>query len=332
MITIKDVAKRAGVSPSTVSRALSGKVPVDRETRDRVMEAVRALKYQPNILAKGLKEGRTNTIGLIIPNICNPIFPAVARGVEDVARENGFTVVLCNTDEDMDMERNYVEKLQNRWVDGLIFATAREESRHILELKQRNFPVVLVARHMGEAVDAVVVDNYKSSFEAVRYLIETGHKRICIIVGDRDLILYRERFEGYRYALESAGLPVYPEMILDVSGRDDNGYNAVKNLLEKGIIPDAIFAASDPRAIGAIRAVKDCGLNVPDDISIVGFDDLDISSYIDPPLTTVSQPLYEMGTQAARRLIAMVNGSKDEKPQIKIMKTRLIKRKSVKQR
>lgn len=163
-------------------------------------------------------------------------------------------------------------------------------------------------------------------------MIETGHKRICIIVGDRDLILYRERFEGYRHALESAGLPVYPEMILDVSGRDDNGYNAVKNLLEKGIIPDAIFAASDPRAIGAIRAVKDCGLNVPDDISIVGFDDLDISSYIDPPLTTVSQPLYEMGTQAARRLIAMVNGSKDEKPQIKIMKTRLIKRKSVKQR
>ncbi|NLO82360.1 MAG: LacI family transcriptional regulator [Clostridiales bacterium] len=332
MITIKDVAKRAGVSASTVSRALSGKVPVDRETRDRVMEAVRALNYRPNVLAKGLKEGRTNTIGLIIPNICNPIFPAVARGVEDVARENGFTVVLCNTDEDMDMERSYVEKLQNRWVDGLIFATAREESEHILKLKQQAFPVVLVARHMGAAVDAVVVDNYSSSVEAVDYLIKTGHKKICIVVGDRDLMLYRERFEGYRHALESAGLPLYHAMVLDVSGRDDNGYDAIKSMLERGIIPDAIFATSDPRAIGAIRAIKDCGLRVPDDISVIGFDDLDISLYIDPPLTTVSQPLYEMGREAARKLINLINGDKDEKPQITIMETRLVKRKSVKQR
>ncbi|NLX69819.1 MAG: LacI family transcriptional regulator [Clostridiales bacterium] len=330
MATIKDVAKRAGVSTSTVSRALSGKVPVDKETREKVMEAVRALNYQPNILAKGLKEGRTNTIGLIIPNICNPVFPAVARGVEDVARENGYTVVLCNTDEDMAMEINYVEKLQNRWVDGLIFATAREESEHIIKLKQQDFPVVLVARHMGQSVDAVVVDNYKSSVEAVNYLIETGHKKICIIVGDRNLILYRERLEGYKYALESAGLPVVSEMILDVSGRDDNGYNAVKDLLKRGVVPDAIFATSDPRAIGAIRAVKDCGLKVPDDISVVGFDDLDISSYIDPPLTTVSQPLYEMGAQAARRLIGIINGEKNEKSKLMLMSTKLVIRKSVK--
>lgn len=329
MITIKDVAKRAGVSPSTVSRTLSGKVPVDRQTREKVMEAIRALNYKPNILAKGLKEGRTNTIGLIIPNICNPVFPAVARGVEDVAREKGFTVILCNTDENIEAEKDYVEKLQKRWVDGFIFATAREESQHILELKEKGFPVVLVVRHMDEAVDAVVIDNYKSSVEAVEYLINTGHRRICIINGDRSLTLYSERFEGYRHALEAAGLPFIPELVLDVAGRDDNGYGAVMGLLKKGILPDAVFATSDPRAIGAIRAIKDCGLNVPGDVSVVGFDDLSISPFLDPPLTTVSQPLYEMGAKAARRLIEIINGEKNEKAKIELVKASLVIRKSV---
>nr|PZN10300.1 MAG: LacI family transcriptional regulator [Caldicoprobacter oshimai] len=332
MATIKDVAKRAGVSPSTVSRALSGKVPVDKETRERVMEAVRALNYKPNILAKGLKEGRTNTVGLIVPNICNPVFPAVARGVEDVAREHGFTVILCNTDEDIEAEKDYVEKLQKRWVDGFIFATAREESQHIFELKEKGFPVVLVVRHMDQAVDAVVIDNYKSSFEAVKYLINTGHRRICIINGDTSLTLYKERFEGYRHALQAAGLPIMPELVLDVAGRDDNGYGAVTAMLKKGILPDAVFATSDPRAIGAIRAIKDCGLSVPGDISVVGFDDLDISAFLDPPLTTVSQPLYEMGARAARRLIDMINGEKSGQPKVELVEANLVIRKSVKVR
>jgi len=332
LATIKDVAKRAGVSPSTVSRALSGKVPVDQETRKRVMEAVRALNYKPNILAKGLKEGRTNTIALIVPNISNPVFPAVARGVEDVARKHGFTVILCNTDEDIEAEKDYVEKLQKRWVDGFIFATAREESHHILQLKENGFPVVLVVRHMGQAVDAVVIDNYRSSFEAVKYLLDTGHRKICIVSGDTSLTLYKERLEGYKHALQAAGLLIMPELVLDVAGRDDTGYEAIMALLKKGILPDAVFATSDPRAISAIRAIKDCGLSVPDDVSVVGFDDLDISPFLDPPLTTVSQPLYEMGARAARRLIDMINGEKHEQPKVELVKANLVIRKSVKVR
>ncbi|MBM7581620.1 LacI family transcriptional regulator [Caldicoprobacter guelmensis] len=332
MATIKDVARRAGVSPSTVSRALSGRVPVDKETKERVMEAVRALNYKPNVLAKGLKEGKTNTIGLIVPNICNPVFPAVARGVEDVARERGFTVILCNTDENIEAEKDYVEKLQKRWVDGFIFATAREESHHILELKEKGFPVVLVVRHMAEVVDAVVIDNYKSSLEAVRYLISTGHRRICIVNGDTSLTLYRERFEGYRHALEAAGLGMEPDLVLDAAGRDDNGYGAVMAMLKKGVLPDAVFATSDPKAIGAIRAIKDYGLRVPEDVSVVGFDDLDISAFLDPPLTTVSQPLYEMGARAAQRLISLINGEKPDKPQMELVQAKLVIRKSVKVR
>ena len=332
MATIKDVAKRAGVSPSTVSRALSGKVPVDQETRERVMEAVRALNYKPSILAKGLKEGRTNTIGLIVPNISNPVFPAVARGVEDVAREHGYTVILCNTDEDIEAEKDYVEKLQKRWVDGFIFATARKESHHILKLKESGFPVVLVVRHMGQAVNAVVIDNYRSSFEAVKYLIDTGHRRICIVNGDTSLTLYRERFDGYRHALQAAGLPVLPELVLNAAGRRDTGYETVTAMIKKGVVPDAVFATSDPRAISTIRAIKDCGLNVPDDVSVVGFDDLDISAFLDPPLTTVSQPLYEMGARAARRLVGMINGEEYEQPKVELVEANLVIRKSVKVR
>lgn len=326
------MAKRAGVSPSTVSRALSGRVPVDKETKERVMEAVRVLNYKPNVLAKGLKEGKTNTIGLIVPNICNPVFPAVARGVEDVAREHGFTVILCNTDENIEAEKDYVEKLQKRWVDGFIFATAREESHHILELKEQGFPVVLVVRHMAQAVDAVVIDNYKSSLEAVRYLVNTGHRRICIVNGDTSLTLYRERFEGYRHALEAAGLGMESDLVLDVAGRDDNGYGAVMAMLKKGVLPDAVFATSDPKAIGAIRAIKDYGLRVPEDVSVVGFDDLDISAFLDPPLTTVSQPLYEMGARAAQRLISLINGEKPDQPQMELVQAKLVIRKSVKVR
>ncbi|MBZ4646291.1 MAG: LacI family transcriptional regulator [Petroclostridium sp.] len=328
MVTIKDVAQRAGVSPSTVSRALSGKIPVDKETKEKVMEAVRALNYQPNVLAKGLKEGRTNTIGLIIPNIRNPVFPAVARGVEDVARRNGFTVILCNTDEDLRVELDYVDKLQKRWVDGLIFATAQKDSHHILELKEKDFPVVLLVRHMEDKVDAVISNNFKGAYEAVSYLIKTGHKKIAIVNGSLGLTLYRERFEGYKKALQDAGLPVIDEFIIDGVSDNGNGYYSMLGLLEQGSVPDAVFATSDPKAIGIIRAIKDYGLRVPEDVSVIGFDNLEISALLDPPLTTVAQPLYEMGANAANKLIRLINSKRAKKPTVDVMEVELIIRKS----
>jgi LacI family transcriptional regulator len=328
-VTIKDVAKRAGVSASTVSRTLSGRIPVHEETKQKVMQAVRELNYQPNVLAKGLKEGRTHTIGLILPNIRNPVFPAVARGVEDIARKNGYIVILCNTDESLQMEKEYVDKLKKRWVDGLIFATAVRDTEHIIKLQESGFPVVLLVRNVGQQVDAVIVDNYKAAREAVEYLITMGHRKIAMINGNMDLTLYRERFAGYRKALEDAGIPFVRELVVEDESKDSDGYAAMNSLLKHEIVPDAVFASSDPKAAGVIRAIKDWGWKVPEDISVIGFDDLDMSALLDPPLTTISQPLYQMGARAAQRLIELIEGTKSDKPVIDIMETQLMIRGTV---
>jgi LacI family transcriptional regulator len=329
MATIKDVAQRAGVHPSTVSRTLSGKIPVDEETRKRVLEAVKALNYEPNVLAKGLKEGRTNTIGLIIPNICNPIFPLVARAVDDRARLNGLTVILGNTDEDMEVEKHYVDTLLNRWVDGLIFATATDQSDHILKLKERGFPVVLLVRHMKEKVDAFIADNYGGAYKAVTTLIEKGHRNIAIVNGPLELTLYAERFDGYKKALRDAGIAYDDKLVTSGISGDENGYHVMASLLKNGIIPDAVFATSDPKAIGIVRAIKDFGLRVPEDISIIGFDNLEISSLLDPQLTTVSQPLYEMGAAAVDKLVELLSSKESTEPQVHVLDVELIMRNSV---
>ncbi len=328
MVTIKDVAKMAGVSTSTVSRAISGKIPVDKETIDKVMKAVKALDYEPNALAKGLKEGKTNTIALIIPNIGNPLFPPLAKGVEEVARKNGYTVILCNTEDNLDIEKKYIDKMNKRLVDGFIIATAVDGSDHILSMRDEGVPVVLLIRHMGDSVDAVILDNFKGAYDAVTYLCNREHKKIAIINGRLELTLYKERFNGYLKALEDAELPMDNSLILDDSIGAGNGYDVTVNLLEKGIIPDAIFATTDLRALGAIRAIKDFGYKVPEDISVIGFDNVEFSELMDPQLTTVAQPLYSMGSLAMEKLIKIMNTKTIDKVSIDKINPELILRKS----
>jgi len=334
MVTIKDVAKKAGVSPSTVSRALSGNGPVKESTRKKVLDAVKLLDYRPNFLAQGLKEGKTKTIGLIIPNIRNPIYPAVARGVEDAAKKFGYTVILCNTDEDVDIEKEYIQKLQKRWVDGIIIAPASNENEHIVKLQNENFPIVVIVRNVDFLSNAVIIDNYRAAYDAVSYLIRTGHRRIAIVKGNQQLALYRERFRGYKQALLDAGIPVVEELI---AGDDSDsvqwtldGYNAINCLFSQNIEFDAVFATTDLRAIGAIRAIKDHGYKVPEDISVIGFDNLEFSSLIDPPLSTVSQPLYDIGMRAVNKLIPLIDNKTVTEPTIEIMLSELIIRKSTK--
>ncbi|HHY81961.1 MAG TPA: LacI family transcriptional regulator [Clostridiales bacterium] len=327
MVTIKDVAKKAGVSSSTVSRALSGKIPVDEKTKERVLAAVKELNYQPNALAKGLKEGVTGTIGLIVPNICNPVFPLVSRGVEDTARKHGYTLILCNTDEDINIEKECIQKLRKQWVDGIILAASGRDDSHINELKASGLPMVLLIRKLGDEVDAVVIDNKKAAYQAVRYLVDTGHQRIIAVIGDTTLPLYSERFQGYCQALEEAGIVPDPSLVIKVPD-NESCYDAIYRLIKKGVKADAVFALSDPRALEAMRAVKDAGLRIPQDISVVGIDNLQFTPFLDPPLTTVSQPLYQMGEAAAERLISIIKGDKSP-PYINVMETRLIIRKSV---
>ncbi|HHW01762.1 MAG TPA: LacI family transcriptional regulator [Thermoanaerobacterales bacterium] len=330
MVTIKEVAERAGVSTSTVSRALSGKIPVNDETKQKVLQAVKELNYQPNVLAQGLKDGKSRTLGLIIPNVRNLVFPAAIRGIEDTAKKHGYTVVLCNTDEDVETEKFYIDNLRRRLIDGFIFSTARPGHEHLLELKREGFPVVFLIRQMGEDVDAITVDNYNGAYDATKYMLSRGLKNIAFINGHMDIFLYQQRFEGYKKALKEAGIPFKEELVVHGIYGWEDGYKAMTDLLKKGYEIDGVFATSDPKAIGVIRAIKDFGLKVPDDISVIGFDNSDMAPLLDPPLTTVSQPFYEMGVKACERLIKIIEAKRKPKAKVEVMPCELIIRNSVK--
>ena len=329
MVNIHDVAKAAGVSTSTVSRVLTGNVPVSEDARVRVMEAVSKLKYQPNAFAQGLKGGSLRTIGLVVPNIRSLVFPAAIRGIEDTAEENGYTVVLCNTDENIAKERSYIDSLRRRLIDGFIFSTARPGHEYLLDLPSEGVPSVFLIRQLGKSVNTVVLDNEGGAYEATRYMLSRGLKKIAFINGSLDLPLYRNRYEGYLRAMREEQVAEPADMVIHgISGWDD-GYLVMKELLEKGCRPDAVFATSDPKAMGIIRAIRDIGLHVPQDISVMGFDNLDFSTQIDPPLTTVAQPFYEMGVRACRRLIDLIEKGRTNRPKIEVLPAQLVIRKSV---
>ena len=329
MVNIKEVAKAAGVSPSTVSRVLTGKIPVNDDTRARVLNAVETMNYQPNAFAQGLKGGSLRTIGLVVPNIRSLVFPAAIRGIEDMAETNGYTVVLCNTDENIEKEKAYIDGLRRRLIDGFIFSTARPGHEYLLDLPSQGVPVVFLLRQLGKTVNTVVLDNEGGAYEAARYMLSRGLKRIAFINGSLDLPLYRDRYEGYLRAMREGAVDEPSDMVIHgISGWDD-GYQVMKELLESGCKPDAVFATSDPKAMGIIRAIRDAGLRVPQDISVMGFDNLDFSTQIDPPLTTVAQPFYEMGVRACRRLIDLIEKGRTNRPKIEVLPAHLVVRESV---
>lgn len=331
MAGIREVAAAAGVSTSTVSRVLSGNIPVAESTRDKVLEAVRRLDYYPNPMAQGLKGQSLKTIALIVPNVRDLVFPAAIKGIEDCARQSGYTLVLCNTDEDYEREVFYIHNLRRRLIDGFIVSTARDDHRHLAELVGDKFPVVfLIRRPRGlRDADSVVLDNGDGGYQATKYLIDKGYRRIAIVSGDLDIELYRERFEGYKRALAEAGLFLDDGLVVkEVSGWKES-YQAMREMLARGIVPEAVFATSDPKAIGIYRAIKDCGLRIPEDIAVVGFDNSDISSLMDPPLTTVAQPFYDMGARACERLIRLIEGKRRTGPKTEVFPAHLVVRQSV---
>lgn len=332
MTNIRDVAIRAGVSTSTVSRVLSGKSIVNEKTRERVLLAVNELKYTPNTLAKSLKMGHTNTVALMVPSIENHIFPEITRGVEDTARRNGMTVILCNTDEDTEVEKEYINKLRTQWIDGFVVSSMKPDSEHIRALHREGFPVVLTSRHYeGDGIDAVAVDNVQAAYNAMQYLIKTGHRRIAIALGRCELNLYRDRLIGYKKALSDYNIPIDEALIMHETIGTSSFYNLTKKLIESGANPDAVFATSDPKALVVMHALTDCGLRIPEDISVMGFDNVQISSLIDPPLSTISQPLYEIGELAMKKLIMQIKAKENGEQYVSsldILPTDLIIRKS----
>lgn len=305
---IKDVAKKAGVSISTVSRVINQSKPVKAKTKERVLEAIEELGYRPNAIARSLKVKHTQSIGIMVPDIANQFYPEVVRGIEDVANMYDYTIFLCNTDLDQEKEIQYFAELEEKQVDGLIFMGNLISEHLAKQISDSEIPVVLIGtQHAG--LPSVTIDNVRAAKDAVGLLIVQGHQRIGVITGKmKDPIMGKARLEGYREALQEAELPWKSELVVEGGYRFKSGYEGARQLIMLEEVPTAIFVASDEMAIGAMRAILEKGLRIPEDVAVIGFDNVDMSGKVYPSLTTVGQPMYEMGAIGMRLLTKYLQG------------------------
>jgi LacI family transcriptional regulator len=304
MATMRDVAERAGVSVTTVSHVINETRPVSRELKERVLAVMHELGYQPNLLARGLRRGETCTIGVVVPDSTNPYFAEVTRGVEDCSFGEGYSVILCNSDGDPHKEQIYANVLAEKQVDGIIFVSVALAEAQVCALQGQEVPVVVINRKVPWAsFDSIMTDNARGGWLATQHLLELGHRRIGCITGPSDLTPSAERIDGYRRALEESGLTVDDRLVIKGGFNFDGGYAAARVLLALPDRPTALFACNDLMAVGAMRAAQELGLEVPNDLSVVGYDDIELVSFITPPLTTIYQPKHEIGVVAATMLL-----------------------------
>ncbi|NLG84543.1 MAG: LacI family transcriptional regulator, partial [Firmicutes bacterium] len=309
MPTIKDVARLAGVAPCTVSNTLNGTGYVAKATRERVLAAVRELGYQPSAIARGLKLGRTNMIALIIPTISTSMFSEMIEGIEEVATATNYHLIVCRSARDPNRELTYLNLFRDGRVDGIILAAPRVDDPCFAEIATAKVPVVLVGgKAPGEDVPSVVVDNRKGASEAIRYLLELGHRRIGFINGPLTVFDSRERFEAVKDTLGKAGVPFDEHLYIEGDFTQSSGYAAAREIMSRGARPTALFVGCDTMAIGAMQALKDMGFRIPEDVAVVGFDDIKYAQYFEPPLTTVRQPAYQGGSRATKMLLNLIEG------------------------
>ncbi|MGC5324323.1 LacI family DNA-binding transcriptional regulator [Brevibacillus sp. SYSU BS000544] len=327
MATIRDVAKLAGVSVATVSRVLNKNGYVNIETEQKVTNAIKQLQYEPNAVARGLAGKQTGTIALILPDISNPFFPEVARGVEDVAHSHGYTVILCNSDDQGSKERSYIEVLKKKYIDGIIFASSTLEDEDITQMRKSNIPLVLLDRAPNkESCSVVRVKNYEGAQLAVQHLLEIGCNRIAHIYGPQDMITARQRLSGYEDAVKSFDW-FSPSLMVEGNFRIDGGQQAIETLINRHPDIDGLFAGNDLMAVGAVKALTRLGKKVPEDIAVIGFDGIGLTEIVEPELTTIAQPIYEMGRLAATTLIQKITGERIDN-QIRELDVKLIVRDS----
>lgn len=328
--TMRDVADAAGVSIATVSHVLNGTRPVAESTVERVRDAVRRLGYEQNLVARSLRTDRTHTLGLIISDIQNPFFTSVIGGVEDYAQAHGFNVFLCNADEDEERAISYVSALVRRQVEGLIIAAQIGDSGGptLREVSARARHVVFLDREMeGVVSDTVRVDNLMGVDLAVRHLRDLGHSRIGLISGPPDSVSGRERHRGFVSAMSNAGLELSESNVRFGDYRISGGEKAALELLETAP-PTSLVVANNLMTLGALRAIRTLDIGIPHELSLIGFDDMDWAPFLNPPLTTVAQPTYELGVEAVRLLIARIEGSEEGEPKAIRMHPQLIVRES----
>ena len=321
--TIIDVAQKAGVSIATVSRIINDKNgQYNEKTKERVIKAIRELNYQPNVVARGLRSQKTHTVGFVVSEL-EAFFVEVLEGAQSVARKKGYSAFLCNTDYNVKQEENYVVNLLERRVDGVIFIGGIMNERHIVRLRKEDIPVVLVEKFIEKTdVPSVGINNVQAAKKAVQHLLRLGHRKIGFISTPFEIVPMRERFKGYRQALMEESIPYDSSIVYieETIGEKDitPGYRLMQKILRGRNVPHAFFITSDAIAIAVIKAIKNFGMEVPDDIALVGFDDIEMASYSDPPLTTVAQPKYQMGAEGMQLLIKLMNGVKVRKKEIEL--------------
>ncbi|MGA2097229.1 MAG: LacI family DNA-binding transcriptional regulator [Candidatus Acidiferrum sp.] len=329
--TMKQIAERAQVSIGTVSHVVNGTAPVREKLRKRVLEVIAHLGYQPSQLARGLRRDTTNMLGMVIPDITNPFFPAVVRGVEDVAFNKSYRVVLCNTDNDPAKEKAYIDELRSYRPAGLLIipASERSMSSELGYSIPQGIPLIFLDRRpLDWKGDAVMVANEEGAFQATQYLLKMGHTRMAMLSGPSHVTNAVERMAGFRRALAKNNVKITPEYVQETRFDRDSGYRSALRLLNMLPRPTAIFAANDMVALGALLAVREMGLRCPKDVSIIGFDDQDLCIFTDPALSSVHQSGYQMGATAARLLLERISGKK-ARPQQIVLPTELRIRNSV---
>ena len=330
--TIKDIAKSLNLSPSTISRALRDHPDISSKTKGRVTSYAKGIDYFPDSIAQSLKNGRTKTIGVIVPEIKHDFFSSVVSGIEEIAYQRGFTIILCQSNESYEREVINTKALASHLIAGLLVSISQStvNGDHFKTLLKRGIPIVFFDR-VCEGINAskVVVDDFQGAFDAVEFLIKSGYKKIAHIAGPQNLMISTERMRGYIEALRKYELPVRTDFIIFAGMSEEDGITGLEKLYTLADKPDAVFAVNDPVAIGVYMKIKQLGLQIPKDVGVIGFSNNSISSLINPPLTTVEQPSYEMGKEAAKLLIKQItlNDGNFSAEKLKL-KTKLIIRES----
>ena len=309
-ITIKDIARDLNLSTSTVSRALRNHPDISDQTKKLVVEYANKYDYQPDAIAQSLKNARTNTIGVIVPEIKHDFFSAALNGIEDVTYAAGFTIMVCKSNESHDREILNTRALQTNRVAGFIISVAQDSvnHEHFQNLKEKDIPIVFFDR-IAEDVEAnkVLIDDFEAAFNATEFLIKKGYKRIAHIKGPDTVLIGKERLNGYVAALKKYGIKYQSNLVIPGGLYEEDGIRAFKNIMKLRKLPDAILAVTDPVAIGVFTMMKQKGLKIPDDMALMGFSNSEITSIVEPSISTVAQPAYEMGAEAAKMLLEEIH-------------------------
>lgn len=306
--TIKDIAKILNVTNATVSKALNDRKDISEEMKIRVRKVAKELNYKPNILARGLVKNESKTIGLIIPDITNPFYPEIAQGIEETINNDDYSLILCNSNWDKTKENNHINLLIGKKVDGLIIAPIGIEQADVVEV---DFPIVTVGnKNKTIEENYVVIDDEKGGYIATSHLIENGCRNVLFVGGQENVLSNKDRLRGYKRALLENNMEVKENNIYSNNFKRESGYIIFKKIISANEIPDGVFAGNDILALGVMQAIRESGLRIPEDIKIVGFDDIIYSQYPEIALTTIVQPKYEMGVLAAKLLLSKIKNPK----------------------